>query len=834
MKSLLLLPVAAAAALLLSQPSPREQVGPLPDGGFLLNSGWRIRPAGRQVPLDTFPMATAMSPDGKHLFVLNGGYKPPSVSVIDAATTQEISRKGVPDGWLGLTVSRDGKFVYVGGGSQAAVFELSFDGTNLQEARTFTIVAKEQRTHRDFVGDVQFSPDGRLIYAAGLYNDVIYVINPQSGRLIETWKSGRRPYRILFHPDGQSFFVTSWADGTLSHHRTVNGERLTAVRIGQHPTDMVWRESKKQELEEEDRANWKARIFVAAANTNNVYSVGVSEAKDLRVLESINVAMTPRQPVGMTPSALALDDAGDRLFVVCSDANAVAVADVAEARAAVLGFVPTGWYPTAARVLSGGRLLVLNGRGLRSLPNPRGPNPTQAAAPVHQGTRPMVEYVARIQLGSASVIEPFNDEQLDTYTKTVLGNSPYRDQLLEAVDIPAGNPVPPRPGGPTPIKYIVYVVKENRTYDQVLGDLGKGNGDPSLTLFGENVTPNHHKLAREFVLFDNFYVNADVSADGHNWSTSAIANDYVQKMWPNSYAGRRRHYDYEGGEPAALPPAGYIWTNAHQAGISMRNYGWWVNNGPRAETGQRQIASVRDPLLGPVTNMNFRAFDLDYPDIDRARVFLTDLAEFEKTGQMPRLMFVRIGNDHTSGTAGGKVAPVSAVADNDAALGMIVEGISRSRFWAETAIFVLEDDAQNGPDHVDSHRAPAYVISPYTRRGIVDSNMYNTTSMLRTMELILGLRPMTSFDAAARPMHAAFAGKADTRPYEAEKARVPLTDRNPAANPTAARSERMDFSEADRIDDDEMNEILWRAVRRTEPPAPVRSWFSAERRGSAR
>ena len=828
MKPIVLLGCFVAAALLVSQPAPREQVGPLPGGGFLLNSGWRIHPAGKQIQLDTFPMASVISVDKKYLLVLNGGYKPPSISVIDIAAGREVSRKGVPDGWLGLALSRDGKSVYVGGGSQAAVFELAFADGKLTEARTFATVPPEKRAWTDFVGDVALSPDGRLIYAAGLYNDVIYVINPQSGRVIETWKTARRPYRILFHPDGQSFFVTSWADGALIHHNATNGERLATVRIAAHPTDMVWRTSKKEELEDEERSRWKARLFVTASNTNNIYSIGVSESKELQLLESINLAMTPRQPVGMTPSAVALDNDQERLFVVCSDANAVAVADISEARAEVLGFIPTGWYPTAAKVLPDNRLVVLNGRGERSLPNPQGPNPTRRPAPVHLGL-PAIEYVARIQLGSASIIDPIDDDQLEAYTKSVVGNSPYRDEFLDRVPVPEGSPVPAHPGDPSPIQHVIYIVKENRTYDQVFGDLGKGNGEPSLTLFGDNVGPNHRKLAREFVLFDNFYVNADVSADGHNWSTTAIANDYVQKMWPNSYAQRRRHYDYEGGEPANTPPAGYIWTNAHQAGLSMRNYGYFCTNGPRVETGQRQVTAVRDSLLAQNTNLNYRAFDLDYPDLERAKTFLADLAEFEKTGQMPRLILDLLGNDHTSGTAAGKIAPLSAFADNDAAFGQIVEAVSKSRFWPQTAIFVLEDDAQNGPDHVDSHRSPAFVLSPYTRRGIVDSTLYNTTSMLRTLELILGLRPMTTFDAGARPMYAAFATKPDPRPYEAEKPRVPLDERNPAANPTAARSERMDFSEADRIDDDELNDILWRAVRKTEPPVPVRSWFSAQR-----
>jgi hypothetical protein len=394
-------------------------------------------------------------------------------------------------------------------------------------------------------------------------------------------------------------------------------------------------------------------------------------------------------------------------------------------------------------------------------------------------------------------------------------NTPYRDEKLEAA-----SPLPA-------IEHVIYIVKENRTYDQVLGDLGKGNGDPSLVLFPENVSPNHHKLAREFVLFDNFYVNSDVSADGHHWSTAAIAPDYVQKLWPNSYAGRRKLNDYAGIDPTSHAPAGYLWTSASGAGLSMRNYGYFVTNKPKAAgPGEDQIDAVRDSILTPVTNRKFRGFDVDYPDVERAKVFLADLAEFEKSGTMPRLILMRLGNDHTAGTSAGKIAPLSAMADNDAALGTIVEAVSRSRFWPSTAIFVLEDDAQNGPDHVDSHRSPAFIISPFVKRGAIDSTMYNTTSMLRTMEFLLGLRPMTHFDAGARPMTAAFTRAADPSAYTAEKPRIRLDERNPAASPTAARSARLRFDEADEIDDDELNDILWLAIRKDAPPPPVRSFFA--------
>src|SRR4051812_20631266 len=286
--------VVVLVAVLGSQPVPREQVGPLPGGGFLLNSGWKLDPVGKQIPLSTLPMSTALSPDGKYLLVLNGGYNPPSISVIDVAAEREGGRTPVADGWLGLTFSPKGDFVYVGGGSRASVFEFKYMNGALTPGRTFPLVAEGQRTPQDFTGDVALSPDGRLLYAADLFHDSVAVINPQSGMVIEHFKTGRRPYRILFHPDGKSFFVTSWTDGSLGHYRTDNGTLLGTVRLAPHPTDMVWRPGKVDTSEGEPPV--VARLFVAAANTNNVYSIGVTAQKDLSRLETINVAMTPRHP----------------------------------------------------------------------------------------------------------------------------------------------------------------------------------------------------------------------------------------------------------------------------------------------------------------------------------------------------------------------------------------------------------------------------------------------------------------------------------------------------------------------------------------------------------
>jgi DNA-binding beta-propeller fold protein YncE len=811
-------------SVLSSQPSGREQVGKLPDGSFLLSTGWRIQPVGTQVPLDTFPMSSALSHDGKFLLVLNGGYRPPTISVLAVDGMKEIAKVPVADGWLGLTLSPDGTRVYVGGGSKYCIYEFSFsqDG-QLKPTRALEVTPGAKPGELDFIGDVAVSPDGRSILAADLYHDSVVAFDAQSGRVAGRYKTGRRPYRILFLPDGKSYFVSSWADSTVYLYETRTGLESTRIRLGPHTTDMVLSDRKISDDDGDEQSAWRYRLFVTSANTNQVFVVSVSDANALKLLETLNVAMTARQPAGMTPSGLALSPDQQRLFVACSDANVVAVADISETHSDLEGFIPAGWYPTAARMLADGRVLILNGRGVASYPS-RYVGPRAPDTPANRQ-----EYIAYRQTGTLSVIDPLTDEALEGYTKAAMGLTPYRDSQLDAANATTGagaSVINSPPGSPSAIQHVIYVIKENRTYDQVFGKIGKGNGDPSLTLFDESAAPNHYKLAREFVLFDNFYVNADVSADGHNWAMAGIAPDYTQRLWPNNYGHRSPHYSFEGDEPANSPPAGYIWTNAIAAGLSVRNYGEFVENKKQAGADGIQIDHVGDPSLQGITNMRYRSFDLDYPDVERAKVFLEDVKQFESTGEMPRLMIVRLGNDHTNGTTAGKLTPLALFADNDYALGMVVEGVSKSRFWSSTAIFAIEDDAQNGPDHVDSHRSVMLAISPFTHRGVIDSSMYNQSSVMRTMVLILGLRPMTQFDAAARPLTAAFGAAPSPATYAAESPRISLTTRNPAGSPTAKRSERMDFKDADLIDDDELNDILWAAIKGTDAPAPVRSYFS--------
>ncbi len=674
----------------------------------------------------------------------------------------------------------------------------------------------------------RFRPDEHLLYAADLYNDNLAVVNLQSGQVIDRWKTGRRPYRILVAPGGRRLFVSSWADGTVRQLDANNGNEFSVTRVGPHATDMVL--LNKPAPTEGTPSNNIARLFVAASNTNNVYSFGVTKEGVLSPLETINLSLTPMQPLGMTPSALALNKEGNLLYTVCSDANAIAVADVSQPISQDRRIRSDRMVSDGGSASSDGGLIVLNGKGLGE--------PRQPGRPGHDQTKPAA--LARRSGRFARLCRAHSDRHggvcpsarrsktLSAFTATVRRNSPYRDDLIFGpIDNEQTAFFAKTEDHASPIQHVVYVIKENRTYDQVLGDLEKGNGDKSLTLFGEQVMPNHHQLARDFILYDNFYENADVSAEGHNWAAAAIAPDYTVKLWPSEYGHRKKEYDFEGGEPANTPPAGYIWTNALQAGVTIRNYGEWTSNIPlKSVSGTRQIQQLRDRALLPYTDMDYRGFDLEYPDVNRAKEFIREWQQFDAQGKTPQLSIVRLGNDHTQGTKAGALTPLSYEADNDYALGLMIEAISHSKAWGSTAVFVIEDDAQNGPDHVDSHRAPAFVISPFTQRGVVDSAMYNQTSVLRTMELILGLRPMTHFDAGSRPMFGRSAGRRIRSPTP----RFRLGSRSPSGirqkGSGAQESARMDFSEEDRIDDDELNEVLWRAVKHSPPPAPVRSAFT--------
>jgi YVTN family beta-propeller protein len=533
--------------------------------------------------------------------------------------------------------------------------------------------------------------------------------------------------------------------------------------------------------------------------------------------EQIAVSLYPNAPVGTTPNALALSPDGRTLLVANADNNTVAVVDVETPwRSEVEGFVPTGWYPTAVLFSrDGARMHVLSGKGLASQANPRGPTAGSRGA---EG-----QYIGGMLQGALSTLAVPSADELKAFTRRVYELTRYTDaRRLAPPEAPTVSPIPSRVGDASPIKYVFYVIRENRTYDQVFGAIGKGNGDPTLTLFGEEVTPNAHALAREFVLFDNFYVDAEVSYDGHAFSTGAYATDIVEKMWPTNYGGRGGIYLSEGlwkqrtpyGNISA-PPQGYLWDFAVRAGVSVRSYGefaYWEKRGGEVKATVPGLEGRVSPTYPP--------YDTSIPDMERIDRWLEEFREYEKNGELPRLSIVRLGNDHTAGTRPGAITPRSMVADNDLALGRLVEAVSRSRYWKESAIFVLEDDAQNGPDHVDAHRSIALVVSPFTKRRFVDSTLYTTSGMLRTMELILGLPPMSQYDAAATPMYNAFQNTPVLAPFTHRPARIPLTEVNDWTSYGAQASLEMNLEEADLAPELELNEILWKSIRGADSPMP--------------
>jgi hypothetical protein len=438
--------------------------------------------------------------------------------------------------------------------------------------------------------------------------------------------------------------------------------------------------------------------------------------------------------------------------------------------------------------------------------------------------------------GAFSVIPIPDAKALAAYTERVYRLTPYADATrLAPAGAPARSPIPRAVGEPSPIKHVFYVIRENRTYDQILGDLEKGNGDSSLCLFGEDVTPNAHALAREFALFDNFYVDAEVSYDGHAFSTGAYATDFVEKVWPMNYGQRGARYLSEGGGAmrnpygnVTAPSNGYIWDACVRKGVSVRSYGEFAGRGEDDEhdVGEGKVKAMVPGLEGRV-HPSYPPWDLRIPDNRRVDVWLEEFRRFEREGGLPQLSIIRLGNDHTVGTRPGEPTPTAMIAENDLALGRLVEAITQSRFWKESAIFVLEDDAQNGPDHVDSHRSVAFAISPYARRGVVDSTLYTTSGMLRTIELILGLPPMSQYDAAATPMYDAFQVQPVATTYAKREARVPLDEKNTASAWGAAASVAMNLEEADLAPELPLNEILWKSVRGalSEMPPPRRAAF---------
>jgi hypothetical protein len=598
-------------------------------------------------------------------------------------------------------------------------------------------------------------------------------------------------------------YITCWGCDKVLLFDTRKQAMTGGIPVGDNPNDMCINRNGKY-------------LFVANANDNSVSVISIQEK---RVIEILNSALYPDSPSGTTTNSVALSEDEKTLYIANADNNCLAVFDVSSPGKSVSkGFIPTAWYPTCVRVIKN-TIYVTNGKGLSSKANPNGPSPRKEDVAHHADLNKnvKVQYIGGLFPGTLQAIPLPNTTQLGIFSQAVYKNTPYVKENEMISKGEAGNPIPSRVGEPSPIKYVFYIIKENRTYDQVLGDIPEGNGDTTLVLFGKNVTPNLHALAKQFVLLDNFYVDGEVSADGHNWTMGAYATDYLEKNWPTSYGGRGGSYPGEGFREIANNKNGFLWDFCKKYGISYRSYGEFIgdNNTPN-------IPVLKDHFCEPYIGWN-----MSIRDTVRFRWWKSDFDALLAKGKVPQFNSIRFGNDHTEGLKLGRPTPLAHAADNDLAVGLFVEYLSKSSIWNESVVIIVEDDAQNGPDHVDAHRSTTYVAGGFVKQGFVDHTMYSTSSALRTIELILGLPPMSQYDAAAEPMWRCFNQTATHPAFQSTPNLVDLNLKNTDNNKMSRLSEKFDFSKEDRIPDAQFNEVIWAAIKgfNSPCPAPVHAAF---------
>jgi YVTN family beta-propeller protein len=817
----------------------RVPVGPRSDGTGVLPSGYAVTPAGEQTRLGDLPLGAAASPDAHWLVVSNDGEGTQSLQVIDTATgtvTQTVAYRKPEAVFTGLAFSGDGHRLYASGAGNNKI--RTFDVANGTLTETAPLVLPSTSTDgkplNPFPAGLSVTGDGRVL-AADRLADAVTALDPRTGAS-HTVGIGHAPGAVVVSRDGNRAWVAEQGADTV-RVLDVSSGRLAAVgdvHVGTHPAALLLDKS-------------GSRLFVADADSDqvNVVDTAVSIVK-----ETIALAPYPGAQVGANPVGLALADDGKTLYVANSGDNDIAVIDTD--RLAVRGLIPTGWYPSTVTVI-GPKLFVTNAKGAGAGPNggPGHPDPTRPGDPSAPD-----QYAGSMITGTLSIISSFDQAQLDKWTGQVHANDGFdaRGEVRTAGQSPV---VPQHPGQSSPIKHIIYVVKENRTFDQEFGSLGKGNGDPSMNLFGDESVPNARELQRRFVTLDNFYADAEVSAQGWMWAVAANSNPYTESGWPANYSDRNHPYPSENGDPAIAPNAdpadAYIWDRLAKAAVSFRNYGFYVGLNATADS------HAADPVLDANTDHAYRGFNLKCPDspntfapLDncgspRISEWQREFAGYVDSGTLPTVEFVRLPNDHTAATKPGYPTPQSYALDNDMALGTLVDTVSHSKFWPDTAIFVTEDDAQDGPDHVDAHRTVSQVISPYTQTGSVDSTLYSTASMLRTIELLVGLTPLTQFDAFAFPMANAFTVNPNTAPYQvrapaASTGTPPTTPPGPSTSPAptagstsataappaigpiatatntpaapmAAQSDAQNLAVEDAIDEDAFNRAIWAAIK---------------------
>ncbi|HLK14662.1 MAG TPA: bifunctional YncE family protein/alkaline phosphatase family protein, partial [Fimbriimonadaceae bacterium] len=628
----------------------------------------------------------------------------------------------------------------------------------------------------------------------------VYVLEPGSLKLIKVVNTGSNPHSCAFGEDGRHLYISNWGSASVTVIDTATNIHVRDIRVGVRPNDMALAHD--------------GRLFVACAGDNTVHVIQTRAPERAAggptratrppegVREILNTCIEPTVLEGTTPDGVAVSPDGKTLYVANADNNDVMVADISNPESTrIRGFIPTGWYPTSV-VTTNDQLCVAIGKGLQSRPN----FPAQGKAPDKGRQGQQYDYTGNCFEGYVTFVPQFDDAKLATWTKTVWDNTPFRLAHVRWTASRSDSIVPDEVGKHSPIQHVLYVIMENRTYDQVFGDLKEGEGDPHLCMYGETITPNRHKLAKEYTLLDNLYCNGEVSFDGHSWCDAAMATDAMQRQWTSGYSD---HGDLTNSEELQSPNGGYLWDDARRHGLSVKAYG----EGDNEYLGHHAVpVDCRGTWKGA-------------RDMDRVDGWIKDLHEAERTGNLASFMIMSLGEDHTSGTKPGSYTPEASVGSNDQAIGKIVAAASRSKFWGSMAIFFVEDDAQDGPDHIDAHRTFGLVVSPWVKRRAVDHTMYGQVSMIRTIELLLGLPPMTQYDAAATPMFNTFGRSAKSTAYEPAPALTDLMAKNSASSPGAAQSAQMNFDEYDRAPAAALNRILWAEAKPGVPYPAVHQSF---------
>lgn len=771
---------------------------------FVLPNGWTISPAGRSLPLGDLPLNMAISPNKKLLAVTNNGQSIQSIQLIHPVTEKELDRVIVPKAWYGLKFSADSKFLYASGGNDNRILKYAILRNRL--ILKDSILLGKPWPEKISPAGIELDDKTNRLFVVTKENNSLYLINLSTKKNLFTLALTEPAYGCLLSSNKKELYISLWGGKKILVFDIASKKIIAQIPVGENPNELLLSKNGK-------------RLFVANAGDNSVSVIDIAARKEIEVL---NAALFPDAPTGSATNGLALSENQKTLYIANADNNCLAVFDVGiPGQSRPKGFIPAGWYPTNVKVL-GKKIFVSNGKGFSSSSNAKGPDPSRRDQQVnyqhgdYQNNQDQIEYIGGLFKGTLSIIDEPGVAKLAQYSRMVYSNTPYSKQKEIHAGGEPGNPVPMKLGGTSPVKYVFYIIKENRTYDQVLADMPGGNGDTSLLLFGKNITPNQHKLATEFVLFDNFYVDGEVSADGHNWSTAANANDYLEKTWPTDYGGRGGSYDAEGNREIANPDRGFIWDYCKRAGVSYRTYGEF------ADDYKANIPVLKDHFCPYYTS-----WDEKVRDTTRFYQWRREFDSLLSVRAVPQFNSLRFINDHTEGQTPGRPTPFAHVADNDLAVGMFVEYLSKSPIWKETAIFILEDDAQNGPDHVDAHRSTVYVAGGLVKRKFIDHTPYSTSSVLRTMELILGLPPMSQYDAAAEPMWRCFTNEADLTPFLSVPALVDLNEKNIKSTASAKLSEQFDFSKEDRVPDLLFSEVIWKAVKGEESvmPAPRRSAF---------